>query len=59
MPKISRRGKLWKQAGADEARSVAAILRSLLETDLMMKTGRGDAVLLLESALATLNSLMP
>jgi len=35
-----------------KARSVLTILRSLLETDLMMKTGRGDATLLLESVLA-------
>jgi DNA polymerase III delta subunit len=44
--------KLWKQAVVTKARSVLTILRSLLETDLMMKTGRGDATLLLESVLA-------
>ena len=44
--------KLWQQAGETDVRSVTVILRSLLETDLMMKTGRSDATLLLESVLA-------
>lgn len=50
-------GKLWSQSGATSPASVMGILRSLLDADMAMKTGRGDAALLLESALAeTVNS---
>ena len=52
-------GKLWKQTGSANASIVTAVLRSLLDADLMMKTGRGDAVLLLESILAETVNMMP
>jgi len=51
--------KLWQQTGSANASIVTAVLRSLLDADLMMKTGRGDAVLLLESILAETVNMMP